>query len=54
MPPRLELALGFVAIVAWLVLQFGVQPDTGMIHVLLAAGVILIIRAIARGQPGTP
>lgn len=44
-----DLILGLLIIAAWLVLQFGVQPATGWIHVLLIAGVGLVIRGITLG-----
>ena len=43
-----EIIAGFVLLVAWGVLQFVVQPATGWIHVALAAGVVLIVRGIAK------
>ncbi len=48
--PMIELAAGFILLAAWGVLQFVVQPATGMIHVALAAGVILVVRGIARRE----
>lgn len=48
--PMIELSLGVVLLVAWGVLQFVVQPATGLIHVALAAGVILVVRGIARSK----
>lgn len=48
-----EMLAGLVLLVVWGVLQFGVQPANGWIHVLLAAGVVLIIRGIVRLSPGT-
>jgi hypothetical protein len=49
-----DLLAGLVLLVLWGVLQFGVQPATGWIHVFLTAGVVLIIRGIVRLSPGTP
>lgn len=48
--PMIELAAGFILLAAWGVLQFVVQPATGMIHVALAAGVILVVRGVARSE----
>ncbi len=49
-----DLAVGLLLVVIWGVLQFVVQPTTGLIHLALAAGVIGIIRGIVRLSPGTP
>ena len=49
-----DLAAGLVLVVVWGILQFLVQPTTGLIHLLLGAGVIAIIRGIVRLSPGTP
>jgi hypothetical protein len=43
----IEMVIGIVLLVAWGVLQFIVQPATGVIHVALAAGVVLVVRGIA-------
>lgn len=48
-----ELLAGLALTVIWGVLQFVVQPATGWIHVLLIAGVVLIIRGIVLRDPGT-
>ncbi len=55
-PGRLmtELVVGVVLLAIWGVLQFVVQPSTPYIHVLLAAGVVLVVRGIALSNPGTP
>ncbi len=42
-----ELVVGLLLLVGWAVLQFSVQPATGWIHLLLIAGVGLVIRGIA-------
>jgi hypothetical protein len=45
------LAIGVVLLLVWGVLQFGVDAGTGWIHLLLIAGVLLVIRGIAlRGE----
>lgn len=49
-----ELLLGAVLLLVWGVLQFAVQPATGVYHILLAAGVILIVRGIVKSPWGTP
>jgi hypothetical protein len=49
-----DLIAGLLLVAVWGVLQYGVQPATGWIHVALAAGVIGIIRGIVRLSPGTP
>ena len=41
-----ELVVGLLLLVAWGVLQFAVQPSTGWFHLLLIAGVGLVIRGI--------
>ncbi len=43
----IEMVFGIVLLAAWGVLQFVVQPATGLIHIALAAGVVLIVRGIA-------
>ena len=46
-----DLAIGFILLAVWGYLQFVVQPVTGWIHLLLIAGVLLVIRGIAvRGE----
>ncbi len=49
-----ELPLGVLLLIVWGVLQFKVQPATGIFHILLAAGVILVVRGVARSHWGTP
>jgi hypothetical protein len=41
-----DLAIGFILLAVWAYLQFVVQPVTGWIHVLLIAGVLMLIRGI--------
>ncbi|MEO5824699.1 MAG: hypothetical protein ABIR59_02330 [Gemmatimonadales bacterium] len=48
----IELVVGVVLLAVWGVLQFVVQPTTPFIHVLLAAGVVLVVRGIALSNPG--
>jgi hypothetical protein len=46
-----DLAIGALLLAIWAYLQFVAQPVTGWIHVLLIAGVLLLIRGIAlRGE----
>ncbi|HEY4321098.1 MAG TPA: hypothetical protein VGM77_07940 [Gemmatimonadales bacterium] len=47
-----ELIVGVVLVATWIVLQFVVQSASGLIHIALAAGVVLIIRGIARSRIG--
>jgi hypothetical protein len=49
-----EFILGVALLVTWLVLQFVVQSTSSLIHIALAAGVILVIRGIAVSKWGTP
>ena len=49
-----DFMLGLALIAIWIVLQFVVQSTSGMIHIALAAGVILVIRGIAVSKWGTP
>ncbi|MEO5799898.1 MAG: hypothetical protein ABIZ70_00390 [Gemmatimonadales bacterium] len=49
-----ELPIGILCLAVWAVLQFKVQPATAWYHILLAAGVILAVRGIARSRWGTP
>lgn len=50
----LDLLLGAAMLIVWAVLQFAVQPATGMIHVLLAGGVVMLVRWVVRSGWGTP
>ena len=52
--PMRDFMLGLALIAIWIVLQFVVQSTSGMIHIALAAGVILVIRGIAVSKWGTP
>ena len=49
-----NMIVGAILLAAWGVLQFGVQSTSGWIHLLLAAGVVLIIRGIALSRIGLP
>jgi len=40
----IELIGAIVALAAWFVLTFLITPGLGIVHVLLAAGVVLLIR----------
>jgi hypothetical protein len=49
-------AIGVIFIIAWLVLWLAIKVTFGAIHLLLAAGVILLILALVRAAtpgPGT-
>jgi len=49
-----DLLIGFLLLAGWGVLQFGTATRSGWIHVLLIAGVLLVIRGIAlRGEPAS-
>ena len=53
MSPRLSLLVAVTALLAWAVLVFAVGAPSGWVHVLLAAGVLLLVRWLAlRDQPG--
>lgn len=48
----IEMILGVLVLAAWAWLQFVLQPATGLIHIALAAGVVLLVRGIATRSPG--
>ena len=52
----ISILFGVGLLLCWGVLQFVVQPATGYIHLILAAGVIVIIRGIvlASGRSSAP
>ena len=50
----LEFVAGVALLALWVVLQFVVQSTSGLIHVALAAGVILVIRGVVVSRWGTP
>jgi hypothetical protein len=50
----IEFLAGLVLIVAWILLQFVQQATTGLIHLLLAAGVLLVIRGITKSRWANP
>lgn len=56
MPQRamLEGVAGVVMVALWGMLQFFKGEPSGMIHILLAVGVVLILRAIVTSRWGTP
>lgn len=43
---------GIASIVAWIALAFGAAVQTGWVHVLLGAGVVLIARGIVLQNGG--
>lgn len=49
-----ELWGGLMLIAVWVGIQFGTQVQSGWIHVLLIAGVTLVIRGIVLQHPGHP
>lgn len=50
----LEGVAGVVMVAVWGMVQFFQTPSTGTIHILLALGVVLIIRGIVTSRWGTP
>lgn len=50
----LEGVAGVVMVAVWGMLQFFETPTSGTIHILLALGVVLIIRGIVTSRWGTP
>ena len=44
MTPAVSLAAGVVALLLWIVLAFAVPVAAGAVHLLLAAGVVLLVR----------
>ena len=45
--------IGLLCVAVWAVLFFVMQPATGMIHLVLVAGVALLIRGIATSRWGS-
>ena len=54
MSPRTSLVAALALLVVWAVLTFVVAPATGLIHALLAAGVLLLVRWIALRETAAP
>ena len=50
MTPAVSLAAGIVALLLWIVLAFAVPVAAGAVHLLLAAGVVLLVRWYALTQ----
>lgn len=50
----LEGVTGTVLVALWGMLQFYKREPSGMIHILLALGVVLILRGIVTSRWGTP
>jgi hypothetical protein len=50
----LEGVAGAILVAIWVMLQFFRTPSSGTIHILLALGVVLIIRGIVTSRWGTP
>jgi hypothetical protein len=46
---NLSLALGLLCLVVWIILAFVAPLGAGWVHLLLAAGVILLIRRVVTG-----
>lgn len=44
MTPTMSLAAGVASLLLWVVLAFVVPVASGVVHLLLAAGVVLLIR----------
>jgi hypothetical protein len=49
-----ELLIGIALLAGWGVLQFGAATASGWIHLALIAGVILVIRGIAKRDDARP
>lgn len=49
-PVNLTLAVAVMALVAWIVLGFLVPLGAGWVHLLLAAGVMLLVRRVVTGR----
>ncbi|MEK6768357.1 MAG: hypothetical protein AABY85_05130 [Gemmatimonadota bacterium] len=47
---NLTLAVALMALVAWIVLGFLVPLGAGWVHLLLAAGVMLLVRRVVTGR----
>ena len=47
MTPTVSLAVAVAALLAWATLTFVVPVGTGLVHALLAVGVLLLVRWIA-------
>jgi hypothetical protein len=50
---RLSLIAGIVAMVAWIILGFVVPLGAGWIHLLLAVGMLLLIRSVVLWNTAT-
>lgn len=51
MNARWSLVLGVALMIAWIVLGLVVPLGAGWVHLLLAAGVMLLIRGVVLGRP---
>ncbi|MBI1722521.1 MAG: hypothetical protein HYR48_01270 [Gemmatimonadetes bacterium] len=47
---NLTLAVAFMALVAWVILGFVVPVGAGWVHLLLALGMILLVRRVVTGK----
>ena len=47
---NLTLAVALMALVAWIVLGFLVPLGAGWVHLLLAAGMMLLVRRVVTGR----
>ncbi|MDO8665955.1 MAG: hypothetical protein Q7J79_05040 [Gemmatimonadales bacterium] len=47
---NLTLAVALMALVAWIVIGFLVPLGAGWVHLLLAAGVMLLVRRVVTGR----
>jgi len=46
---NLSLVLGLLLLVAWVLLAFVLPVGTGWVHLLMAAGVVLLVRRVVTG-----
>ena len=54
MGSRVTLASGLLAVAAWIVFGLVIPLGAGWVHLLLAAGVMLLIRAVVTWPSRTP
>ena len=47
---NLSLVVGLLCLILWIVLGFVVPVGAGWVHLLLAAGVLLLVRRVVTGK----